>query len=222
MPDKLPDSTRLPAVHLTVLLALHRYFGDVPGDGTIQLSEVGGLNGYGCNPGIARAGILWLAKNGWMEVLHDENEGEMTTHFGFTSDGAEELHDLLNAQSKDVTSETSGSTDVSEIPASDRFVAIDHNSDPFKAADQALDDLVRAVRDSNELELPSIDRDVAIQEIGTIKSIIGGTRIRVAAIWGATQSSSIIRWLSSQTASAAVQNAAIAAITALLSLVGLL
>ncbi|WP_409743876.1 hypothetical protein [Ferrovibrio sp.] len=67
-----------------------------------------------------------------------------------------------------------------DIPASDRSVAIDHNSQQYHEAVTALSEVENLVRESNEIS-PD-DREMRTAEIIAGKTLLGAVRVRLSAI----------------------------------------
>jgi hypothetical protein len=104
-------------------------------------------------------------------------------------------------------------------PAADRFVTFDHNSAAFKEADSSLEQLAEAVRGSNELFANPDDRIAVAVEVSSIRTLIGGASVRIAAVQLAIAENGIIQWLAREAASGAVRAAATLAVGALIALI---
>lgn len=77
--------------------------------------------------------------------------------------------------------EASGDSEVRYAPATDRIVRIDHNSEAYKQADKALEDLEEAVRSSNSPELSPDDRDRSVAEISAGRRLLKATTVKLYA-----------------------------------------
>jgi len=105
-------------------------------------------------------------------------------------------------------------------PAANRFVPIDHNSQPYKDADSSLDELSAQISgDNSELFADPADRVAVLSEVNGIRELIKGTMVRATAVLAATRDSGVLSWLAQQTASELVRTFAAKAIAALLALI---
>ena len=68
------------------------------------------------------------------------------------------------------------------IPASDRVVSVQHNSADYRELVTALQDLEKAIRETNKFP-ESDDRDQRLAEIEAGRTLLGASRVRVAAIF---------------------------------------
>jgi cell division protein ZapA (FtsZ GTPase activity inhibitor) len=70
-----------------------------------------------------------------------------------------------------------------EIPAADRLVGLDHNSQQYQEAVAAVDHLVRLVRDNNFYkETDPDDHDRRLSELEAGRRLLGGKRLSIQAI----------------------------------------
>lgn len=69
-----------------------------------------------------------------------------------------------------------------KIPASDRTVTLDHNSEQYLATVKGLEDLVRAVETTNDYEDVD-DKEERIAELTAGRQLLRAVRVRALAIW---------------------------------------
>jgi hypothetical protein len=102
------------------------------------------------------------------------------------------------------------------VPASDRVVALDHNSRSYVETNEALSTVEKLVKDSNEIS-PE-DKDLRSAELAAGKTLLGAARVRLSAIVPVLIKTlkSLIKTFYEQ----AIGIAAGAALTALLTLLG--
>lgn len=116
-----------------------------------------------------------------------------------------------------------GAPDPIGIPASDRFVTLDHNQPEVQAARAAVNDLVERVEGANDLFANDEDRLVAIREVKSLRDALAAPRQRLAALWQATQESSVISFIAREAAGGVVGEVALkvlAAVAALIAIFG--
>lgn len=68
------------------------------------------------------------------------------------------------------------------VPASDRVVKLDHNSQAYKDAIRALETLERVIRQSNEYDDPAAKEQHAA-EVKAGKTLLEGLQVRASALW---------------------------------------
>lgn len=95
-------------------------------------------------------------------------------------------------------------TQADEIPASNRIVRIDHNSQGYSDADGALTDVETKLQQVNEGD-PD-DKERAIAEISASRRLLQATKVRVGAL--AALLGTTLIWIASQFAETAVGKAA--------------
>lgn len=119
----------------------------------------------------------------------DSDESGQSRWWEFTADGAEFSYNLLGAE---------------YIPAADRFVPINHNSQEVAEAKSALEKLEKRIKTSNELTASQSERLAMISEIQGVRQLLDQPAVRIASIWAATKNSGILAWLATHTADAAI------------------
>jgi hypothetical protein len=67
------------------------------------------------------------------------------------------------------------------VPASDRAVSLDHNSEPYRDIMEALDDLQKLLEQANDYP-DSEDREQRIAEVSATRTLLKATRVRLGAI----------------------------------------
>ena len=72
---------------------------------------------------------------------------------------------------------------LSGIPASDRTVRLDHNTSEYREADEALEQVERALKGVNDYPDPE-DKEQKIAEVAAARKLLTAIRIRPAAVWG--------------------------------------
>ncbi len=107
----------------------------------------------------------------------------------------------------------------SEIPASDRTVSIDHNAPEFKASSYALDKVEQAIVTSNVYDDP-VDKEQRLAELSAGKKLLSSVRVRVQAIQ--TVLLRCLKYLAEKFIDNAVGILAMAALTALATLLGII
>ena len=69
----------------------------------------------------------------------------------------------------------------SSVPASDRVVALNHNSEPYKSAIESLDKTIEAIRTANDIGTATADeREAIVAEMSAIKRLLEATKVRAA------------------------------------------
>jgi chorismate mutase len=107
------------------------------------------------------------------------------------------------------------------IPAADRFVTRADNVLLFEKAEQELEALIEAVRASNDLKVTADERLAIVSEVAGIRSLLKQPAVRVRAIYDAIRENSVLKWLAIAAGAGVVGDKAVAAVNALLALVGL-
>jgi hypothetical protein len=107
-----------------------------------------------------------------------------------------------------------------DIPASDRFVPVNHNSPDLQEALSKLEDIENRVSKSNELTANREERLAIIREVSDIRKSLKEPLVRLASIWAATTSSGILLWLAKHGGDAALNALATEAIDLLVKIFG--
>jgi hypothetical protein len=68
-----------------------------------------------------------------------------------------------------------------QVPAADRIVPLDHNSDPYQKVLDALDELIRALRGANDYQ-DTDDKEQRIAEVESTKRLMQAPRIQARAL----------------------------------------
>lgn len=97
----------------------------------------------------------------------------------------------------------------SNIPASDRVVTIDHNSDAYSEALANLEKLIKAVRETNDYPSDQEDREQKIAELTAGRHLITATRVRIQAAKALLEPT--LRWFMEKFSGAIVSQLASAA-----------
>lgn len=113
------------------------------------------------------------------------------------------------------------STNPIPIPAADRFVTRSDNAPLFEEAEQQLEALTEAVRTANDLKVTADQRMAIIREVEGIRDLVRQPVIRARAIYDAVRENSLLKWLAVAAGAGVVGDKAVAAVNALLALVGL-
>lgn len=103
------------------------------------------------------------------------------------------------------------------VPAADRVVTLDHNSDPYLRTLEALDELIRALQGANDYPDPE-DKEQHLAEVAATKTLLKPRRVRVAAVVSVIGGGLV--YLTSHFVGTAVDMAAHNVIDALISLFG--
>jgi hypothetical protein len=107
------------------------------------------------------------------------------------------------------------------VPASDRFVALNHNSPEYREGIEAIGRLSEAVRTTNSaLFADESQRLAVVREIEGIKELLNGTSVRLAAIAQHVRDGSVLLWIAGAAGAGVVGNSAYAAVEALRRLCG--
>lgn len=211
----------IPPVYMKCLTALHSYFGADNSDGYIAEDRIHRVAEHGYNPGLARAGIAGLVENGYLResTIDTGINGPTLKCWEFTPRAAEYIFDRISiaSQADDGQVDDKGAD---RIPAADRFVAVNHNSDDYLVAKKAIQDLAEAVRGSNDLFANPDERLLVVSEIEAVVSYLTHAKIRAAYVWSATRLPAVIGWLAKEAGSGIIRDFATKAIKALLALVG--
>lgn len=109
--------------------------------------------------------------------------------------------------------------DARYVPASDRIVSLDHNSDPYKEADKALSEIIRQVRASNELNADPDTKARVLAELEAGQTLWKATKVRVTAIMATVMPA--LKWVAVAGAAGIIGEMATGAITSLLRALGL-
>jgi hypothetical protein len=107
--------------------------------------------------------------------------------------------------------------DSAEIPASDRTVAVNHNSQEYVDADEAMAQLEKAIREANDFDDPA-EKDQREAEISAARRLIKSARVRVDLVVDLVKPT-VVDYVS-KVKGGVVANAANATITALGVLLG--
>jgi hypothetical protein len=71
--------------------------------------------------------------------------------------------------------------ETSKIPAADRVVSLNHNSDAYREAMEALEKLEKVLREANDYPNAE-DKDQKIAEVSATKRLLQSVRVRVVAV----------------------------------------
>lgn len=94
------------------------------------------------------------------------------------------------------------------VPAADRFVEIDHNSQSFQEAKESIEKVITAVRQANDLFATEGERLFVERELSDLEKLFQGDVLRIAAIKQYTEGSGTIAYLYQKGKDAVVGNAA--------------
>jgi hypothetical protein len=89
----------------------------------------------------------------------------------------------------------SSSGELFAIPASDRFIKIDHNSQSFKDAEESVRNVITAVRQSNDLFATEEERLFVERELSDLEKLFQGDVLRIGAIKQYTEGSGTVAYL---------------------------
>jgi hypothetical protein len=107
------------------------------------------------------------------------------------------------------------------IPASDRFVSTSDNSLQIQDAVEKLVELEDRVGASNEFDADNEQRAAIKQEVGNIRSILSGSKVRTASISAVVTGSGILLWLAEHASDAMLNSLASQTIAILSKVFGL-
>lgn len=138
-------------------------------------------------------------------------------HYELNSEYADEFYDLakslgLITADDSVQGNQSEESAIEAIPAADRFVTVDHNSESFIETVKSLDALVSSIEGANRLTADHQDRLQISKEINYVKELISEPRVHLLAIWDYAKNNHTLKWLTEQTISSAVRQAALDAL----------
>jgi len=120
---------------------------------------------------------------------------------------------------KDLFKHSPLETKSADVPASDRIVAVDHNSADYKTVETNLEALERAGQTSNALGAESPEeRDRVVAEISATRRLLKAARARMEAVL--TLIVPALKWIGSKIADSTVQIAIAAVIAALAAMFG--
>ncbi len=95
-------------------------------------------------------------------------------------------------------------TKSADVPAAERIVTVDHNSQSYKDAEFNLGSLERTVQTSNVLGADSPqEQDRVVAEISAARRLLNAARVRLEALWVVLVPS--LKWISSKIADTSVQ-----------------
>jgi hypothetical protein len=103
------------------------------------------------------------------------------------------------------------------IPASDRTVNLNHNSEPYREAVEALDELERALTEANDYP-DAEDKEQRIAEVSAARRLLKAARVRIGAV--AVLLSSGIVYFTTQLTTTAVGKAASVVVDKIVALLG--
>lgn len=107
-----------------------------------------------------------------------------------------------------------------EIPASDRFVSLDHNSRDFNEAIETLEKIADRVEKSNELIADKAQRLAIIREVNGLKELIQQPSVRAVTIWHSIKGSGVLAWLTVHGSDAVLNALAVEAVGHMLKIFG--
>lgn len=162
---------------------------------------------------LLRITLQSLIDHGLLSQRRDGDRERFEIHSSFAKE-AQEIY-----QNRSNESDSTKKEEVA-IPASDRFVSINHNSEEFSEAKTALEELESRVNASNEFTASADERLAVVREIKGLRDLLDEKFIRVAAIVSATKNSGVLAWLSSHVADGAIKTLAENAVKYLLKLIG--
>lgn len=105
------------------------------------------------------------------------------------------------------------------IPAADRTVALDHNSQTYLEANDSLEKLIQSVREVNEYPADEEDKEQKLAELTAGQQLIAAARVRVQAVKALLEPP--LRWFMEKFAGAIVGKFAEVAWKAIQQLLGL-
>ncbi len=106
------------------------------------------------------------------------------------------------------------------VPAADRVVGLDHNSEVYRNFSSVLDDLEKGIRTSNELATMNSDAFEAMKsEITLLRTQVDQNEGRPEQIWVLAKST--LFWVADASASAVIGMLALAVLAALAPLLGI-
>lgn len=115
-------------------------------------------------------------------------------------------------------SETAGKKDI-EVPAADRTVTLDHNSEPYREAVTALEVLENTIRQANDYP-DAEDKEQRIAEVSAARRLLSSARVRVGAVVALLGSG--ITYFATHLAGTAIDRASAAVVDAFTKLIGLI
>lgn len=155
--------------------------------------------------GFLREAVRDLEHHGYIRALHTLG-GSHVQLTGRGWDEAERLKQDLQVSDADV-------------PGSDRYVTVDHNSREYAEATEALDKTLEAVRGNNAFaEHEAEDYEQRIAEIESGKRLLKAARVRLEAIIAVLAKA--LRYISTKFGDATMGALAAAALAALAKLLG--
>jgi hypothetical protein len=105
-----------------------------------------------------------------------------------------------------------GPTWEEEVPAADRFVPLDHNSQAYKEADEALEQLAEELDGKNDLFANAEERLAVVSEVKSIQTALAGHSIRAVTVAAITRGSGTLSWLTTEAFSGSIRALATKAI----------
>lgn len=134
-----------------------------------------------------------------------------------TAEGLEEAERLM---AETETSEIVGQHPEAAVPASDRYVELDHNSPEFREATEAVRAVIERVRSDNEYNATDPeDKQQRLAELEAGSTLLKSIRVRAAAVTAVLVPP--LRYLAKKFLDTAIGKAASIAVTAVMKLLGL-
>jgi hypothetical protein len=158
-------------------------------------------------PAFLKATFSGLCEKGVLAYSHDND----TSYYEISSYYADDLWEMSQKLSADGI----------QIPASDRFVQLDHNSKEFKETISKLEEIEERVQKSNDLVADKSERLAIIREVKTLRENLNEKVVRTGSILASTRDSGILLWLSQHCSDAVLNVLAAEAISHILKLFGM-
>lgn len=177
-------------------------------DDTFSTSDIAEMSKLNASPAFARRILSELVEDG--ECILFSNDYEEDLGYSLTAEGwvaAEES--LSHAALLDAAGIQPNLQGPLEVPASDRFVALDHNSADVVELIAQTDDLITKLTNGNDVgNLTSDMVSVAVQEVGQLKAALEVNFVRPTTLF--LRASDTLHWIGKEAAGALVGAAALA------------
>lgn len=171
-------------------------------------------NGYSrgrMHMGDEREQHIYLSPEGVKEAerLIDEGIVIVADLEGDSTEDRRHIHGVI------ITDEADGQI----VPASDRIVRLDHNSDAYGKAVTEINALSEAIRSNNNFgNMTKEAVSVATAEVDSLKRELEGEAVRASAFWD--RAKSLLGWIAREAGGALVGAVALGALAAIGSLLG--
>ena len=182
----------IPPVYIKLLTGLYDFFSaSDQSNGRLLDSQIGMLNEHGVNPGIARAGLKWLAEKDFVQQGSDGDQYEIFYYWELTPVGAEVIDDLISKRDNSVNSTVNN---LEQIPTN-AFVDLMSCSDSVDEVRENISKIVTYVETNNEFSLPTNERDAVAAELRGLQAAVENKSVRTITLANALLRNGVFQFL---------------------------